>query len=343
MTSILIIAPAWVGDAVMAQPLFMRLKQRFPGATIDAYAPPWVAPVLRRMPEINAVIDNPFGHGQLRLCDRIKAARELRTHHYDQVIVLPNSLKSALIPFFARIPLRTGFVGEFRYGLLNDARSLDESAYPLMVERFALLAEPRGQALARPVPNPRLSINQTQQAATLTKLGLTLAQPVIALCPGAEYGPAKRWPAAHFANLAQALQQRGYQIWLIGSNKDQAIGASIEQISNHVCRNLCGQTSLDEAVDLLACATAVVTNDSGLMHVAAALDKPLVAIYGSSSPGFTPPLSDKARIVSLNLTCSPCFKRECPLGHLNCLLNISPDQVLALLESKKITAKGATP
>ncbi|OGA00320.1 MAG: lipopolysaccharide heptosyltransferase II, partial [Betaproteobacteria bacterium RBG_19FT_COMBO_58_11] len=183
MTNILIIAPAWVGDAVMAQPLFMRLKQRFPGATIDAYAPPWVAPVLRRMPEINAVIDNPFGHGQLRLLDRIKTARELRAHHYDQAIVLPNSLKSALIPFFARIPLRSGFAGEFRYGWLNDARPLDESAYPLMVDRFALLAEPRGRALTRPVPNPRLSINQTQQAATLTKLGLTLAQPVIALCP----------------------------------------------------------------------------------------------------------------------------------------------------------------
>ncbi|MBI5751103.1 MAG: lipopolysaccharide heptosyltransferase II [Hydrogenophilales bacterium] len=339
MTKILIIAPAWVGDAVMAQPLLMRLKQRFPDATIDAYAPPWVAPVLRRMPEISAVIDNPFTHGQQRFFDRIKAARALRAHRYDQVIVLPNSLKSALIPFFARIPLRTGYVGEFRYGLLNDARPLDASAYPLMLERFALLAEPRGQALARPVPHPRLITVETQQAATLAKLGLTLAQPVIALCPGAEYGPAKRWPEAHFAGLAQALQQRGYQIWLIGSKKDQAIGENIAQISHHACRNLCGQTSLDEAVDLLGVATSVVTNDSGLMHVAAALDKPLVAIYGSSSPGFTPPLSGKARIVSLHLPCSPCFKRECPLGHLNCLLNITPDQVLVLLE----TAKGPAP
>jgi heptosyltransferase-2 len=339
VTKILIIAPAWVGDAVMAQPLFMRLKQRFPDASIDAYAPPWVAPVLRRMPEINAVIDNPFTHGQLRFFDRIKAARELRSQHYDQVIVLPNSLKSALIPFFARIPLRTGFAGEFRHGLLNDVRPLDASSYPLMVERFALLAEPCGQAITRPVQNPRLSSNETQQAATLAKLGLTHTPPVIALCPGAEYGPAKRWPAAHFAGLAQALQQRGYQVWLIGSNKDQAIGAGIAQLSNHACRNLCGQTSLDEAVDLLGAATAVVTNDSGLMHAAAALDKPLVAIYGSSSPGFTPPLSGKARIVSLNLPCSPCFKRECPLGHLNCLLNITPDQVLGLLE----TAKGPAP
>ena len=332
MIKILIISPAWVGDAVMAQPLFMRLKQRFPNSTIDAYAPPWVASVLRRMPEINVVIDNPFGHGQLRWFDRIKAARALRAHHYDQVIVLPNSFKSALIPFFARIPLRSGFVGEFRYGLLNDARTLDESAYPLMVERFALLAEPAGQVLVRPVPHPRLSTSETQPAATLTKLGLTLTQPVIALCPGAEYGPAKRWPAAHFASLAQALQQRGYQVWLIGSNKDQAIGGSIEQLSNHACRNLCGQTSLDEAVDLLGVALAVVTNDSGLMHIAAALDKPLVALYGSSSPGFTPPLSDKARIVSLNLTCSPCFQRECPLGHLNCLTQLTPERVAVELD-----------
>lgn len=312
----------------MAQPLFIRLKQRFPDASIDAYAPPWVAPVLRRMPEINAVIDNPFGHGQLRLFDRIKAARKLRAQHYDQVFVLPNSLKSALIPFFARIPARTGFVGEFRHGLLNDARHLDETAYPLMVERFALLAQPRGQTLVRPLPNPRLINSDAQQAATLTKLGLSLAQPVIALCPGAEYGPAKRWPAAHFANLAEALQQRGYQTWLIGSNKDQAIGASIEALSHRAGRNLCGQTTLDEAVDLLGCATIVVTNDSGLMHVAAALNKPLVALYGSSSPGFTPPLSEKARIVSLNLDCSPCFKRECPLGHFNCMVKLTPERVL---------------
>ncbi len=338
VSKILIIAPAWVGDAVMAQPLFMRLKQRFPDATIDAYAPPWVAAVLRRMPQINTVIDNPFAHGQLRFVERIKAARALRAQHYDQAIVLPNSLKSALIPFFAGIPLRTGFVGEFRHGLLNDARVLDKLAYPLMVERFALLAEPAGHALTRPAPYPLLQSQATQQAATLTKLGLSLTQTVIAFCPGAEYGPAKRWPAQHFASLAKTLRQRGYQVWLIGSNKDQAIGASIEQLSDHACRNLCGQTSLDEAIDLLGAAWAVVCNDSGLMHVAAALGKPQVALYGSSSPDFTPPLSDKAHIVSLQLACSPCYKRECPLGHLNCLVNLAPDQVLDLLEMAKGTA-----
>ena len=328
MTKILIIAPSWVGDTVMAQPLFMRLKQRFPDSRIDVYAPYWVAPVLARMPQVNEIILNPFGHGQLRLFERLRAARKLRAAGYDQAIVLPNSFKSALIPFLAGIPQRTGFVGEKRYGLLNDARPLDALTYPLLVERFALLAEPPHQTLTRPVPPPRLRGNDNQRDATLLRLNLSSQQPIIALCPGAEYGPAKRWPEAHFSQLAQSLHQHGFQIWLIGSAKDQAIGEAINALSGNICKNLCGQTTLDEAIDLLACAQAVVTNDSGLMHVAAALDKPLVAIYGSSSPGFTPPLSDKARIVSLNVACSPCFKRECPLGHFDCMLKLAPEHVL---------------
>ena len=333
MTKILIIAPAWVGDTVMAQPLFMRLKQRYANTRIDVYAPHWVAPVLARMPEVNEVILNPFGHGELRLFERLRAARKLRTARYDQAIVLPNSLKSALIPFFAGIPQRTGFVGEMRYGLLNDARPLNEQTYPLMVERFALLAEPRQQTLTRPVPPPRLRVNDNQRDATLLRLNLSSQQPIIAFCPGAEYGPAKRWPEAHFGRLAQALHQQGFQIWLIGSAKDQAIGAAVNAASDAVCHNLCGQTTLDEAIDLLSCATCVVSNDSGLMHVAAALDKLLLAIYGSSSPDFTPPLSPHAHMISLNLACSPCFKRECPLGHFDCMLKLTPERVLEVFST----------
>ncbi len=320
----------------MAQPLFMRLKQRYPDAIIDVYAPPWVAPLLRRMPEVNDVIVNPFGHGQVRLRDRWHAARQLRARAYDQALVLPNSLKSALLPFFAGIPLRTGFVGEMRYGLLNDTHSLDELATPLMVERFARLAEAQSQPLPRPLPAPALRINEVQRDATLARLKLSTQTPIITFCPGAEYGPAKRWPEQHFASLAQALHAQGFQIWLIGSNKDQVLGDAINTACGNLCRNLCGATNLDEAVDLLSCASAVVSNDSGLMHVAAALDKPLIAIYGSSSPDFTPPLSQKARIVSLNLECSPCFKRECPLGHLDCLRKLEPstilEKILRLLE-----------
>lgn len=331
MNKILIIAPSWVGDTVMAQPLFMRLKQRDPQPIIDVFAPAWVAPVLRRMPEVDEVITNPFAHGELRLGVRWQLARAFARQGYSQVIVLPNSLKSALIPFFANIPRRTGFVGELRYGLLNDARRLDAKAYPLMVERFALLANERGQTLAGPIPNPRLDVDDAHRLAVLAKLGIDDRQPAIALCPGAEYGLAKRWPEEHFAALARALAARGYGVWLVGSAKDHPIGEAIAGASEGACRNLCGKTSLDDAVDLLASASAVVTNDSGLMHVAAALGKPLAALYGSSSPAFTPPLSPAAKIVSLNLSCSPCFKRECPLGHLDCLRKLTPEMVLDLL------------
>ncbi len=338
LKKILIIAPSWVGDTVMAQPLLMRLKQRFPISTIDVYAPPWVAPLLRRMPEVNEVLVNPFGHGEVRLRERWHAARRLKKRGYDQALVLPNSLKSALLPFLAGIPQRTGFVGEMRYGLLNDTHSLDELATPLMVERFARLAEPQTQPLTRPLPSPALRVNEPQRDATLARLNLSTEIPIIAFCPGAEYGPAKRWPEEHFAALAKTLQAQGFQIWLVGSNKDQALGDTLNRTSGNLCQNLCGKTSLDEVVDLLSCADAVVSNDSGLMHIAAALNIPLVAIYGSSSPEFTPPLSLKARIVSLNLECSPCFKRECPLGHLDCLRKLEPrtilEKITRLLEKK---------
>jgi heptosyltransferase-2 len=152
---------------------------------------------------------------------------------------------------------------------------------------------------------------------------------------GAEYGPAKRWPAAHFAALAGKLATDGYQVWLLGSAKDAAIGAEIEQASRGAALNLCGRTDLGQAVDLLSTADLVVSNDSGLMHLAAALDRPMVAIFGSSSPGFTPPLSSRARVASLNLPCSPCFKRECPFGHLDCMLQLTPEKILSEIAQLK--------
>ena len=323
---ILIIAPSWVGDTVMTQPLFKRLHERHPGLVLDVLAPAWTLPLLKHMPEVHESIANPFGHGELKLAERYRLGKALRERRYDQAIVLPNSLKSALIPFFAKIPLRTGFVGEMRWGMINDARHLDKHALPLMVERFALLAEENEAPLHRPIPPTSLQTNEAQQLQTLNKLGLAPQKPVAAFCIGAEFGPAKRWPAEHFAALAKLMADR-YEIWLVGSAKDQAIGDQIQALSDNTCVNLCGRTGLSEAIDLLSAATLVVSNDSGLMHVAAALNKPMVALYGSSSPGFTPPLSDKARIVSLNLPCSPCFKRECPLGHFNCMMQMTPQSI----------------
>lgn len=329
MKKALIVAPSWIGDTIMAQPLFSRLHAQHPGLQLDALAPRWVAPVLQRMDDITEVIDNPFGHGQLSLKARWQLGRSLAARGYDAVYVLPNSLKSALIPWLAGIPARIGFLGESRYGLLNRWHRLDKQALPLMVERFAQLAQAPGTPLRRPVAYPVLRSTAEDQAKTLNALGFTRPEKVVAFCPGAEYGPAKRWPAAHFAELARSLAAEGCAIWLFGSPKDHAVAEEISQLAPGLCRNLCGTTSLAQAVDLLALADLVVCNDSGLMHVAAAVDRPIVAIYGSSSPGFTPPLSDRADILSLKLDCSPCFKRECPLVHLDCLNRLTPAQVLS--------------
>jgi heptosyltransferase-2 len=319
---------------MLIQPMLARLKQRYPDSHIDILAPSWTEALLREMPEVNEVITNPFPHGALRLGERYRLGKQLRATGYDKAIVLPNSFKSALVPFFANIPVRIGFIGEMRYGLLNDARKLDKAALPLMVERFALLAESPQDALIRPVPQPRLQVSDEQRQRVLGKFGLDLSQPVAIFCPGAEYGPAKRWPYPYFAELAQNLKSRGYTVWLVGSPKDQEIGEKIVALGNPTSRNLCGETNLSEAIALLSCASLVVSNDSGLMHIAAALDRPMLALYGSSSPGFTPPLSDKAQIVKLDIACSPCFKRECPLGHFNCMKQLTPQFVAKYIPNR---------
>jgi heptosyltransferase-2 len=325
---VLIVGPSWVGDTVLAQPLFMRLHERTPGLELDVLAPPWTAPLVRRMPEVRDVIDNPFGHGDLKVFARRRLGLALRERRYGRAIVLPNSLKSALPPFFAAIAVRTGYRGELRTGVLNDVRRLDEKRLPLLVERFAALAEPHGAPLQRPVPRPRLRADPRNRARALERLQLSTDRPVVAFCPGAEYGEAKRWPAEHFAALAQRVRRAGAQIWLCGSANDAAVAQAIAgRCEGPGIANLCGRTSLADAIDLLSLAAVVVSNDSGLMHVAAALDRPLVALYGSSSPGYTPPLAPQARILTLGLSCSPCFERVCPLGHFRCLRDLAPERV----------------
>ena len=316
---------------VMAQSLFKLIKARSQHTVIDVIAPAWTLDLLARMPEVRRAIPLPLGHGQLRLGARWRLGRELRDERYDQAIVLPNSWKSALPLWAAKIPKRTGYVGEFRYGVLNDARILRKKKRWRMVDRFNALGVARRTPLPD-APTPRLRVDEAALTKALARLQLARpTTPVLALCPGAEYGPAKRWPYAHFAEVAQHKLAQGWAVWLFGSQKDAEVTAKINALAQNRCIDLAGRTGLGEAIDLMSLATGIVTNDSGLMHVAAALERPLVAVFGSSDPTHTPPLSPAAHVLYKGLACSPCFARECPLGHTNCLMEIMPSAVLAAL------------
>ncbi len=333
---VLVVGPSWVGDMVMAQTLYKLLRQESPEAEIHVVAPPWSLPVLERMPEVARGIELAVGHGEVGLRRRWTLARQLRAERYDRAIVLPRSAKAALVPWLARIPLRTGFRGEWRYGLLNDVRSRDASL-DQTVKRFAALGLPRGEAVPDPLPSvfqPRLRSDARNLERLRAVHGLAPGAPLAALMPGAEYGPAKRWPAAHYGALAAALARAGGDVIVLGSAKERALGDQVvAQSGSARVRNLTGETSLADVVDLLAGADVAVSNDSGLLHVAAAAGAPVVAIYGSSSPKFTPPLTDAAAIVYLGIECSPCFARECPLKHLRCLNDLSPATVLRAVDT----------
>lgn len=322
---------------VMAQTLFIELQRRQPRAIIDVLAPDWSRPLLERMPEVNRAVPMPVGHGELRLGARRRLAKALKEEGYDQAIVLPNSLKSALVPLLAGIPQRTGWLGEMRYGLLNDWRKLDKERYPLMVERFVALAGAPDEPLPRKIARPALRIDPTNLEQALTHFNLhTEYGRVLALCPGAEFGEAKRWPAPAYAAVATHYMEQGWQTWIFGSAKDRPVADelrdAIPEKLRGDCRILAGDTSLAQAVDLLSVADAVVSNDSGLMHIAAALDRTLAVVYGSTSPKFTPPLASAVEILSLNLECSPCFQRTCPLEHTNCLKQLPPKMVTEALD-----------
>lgn len=338
MSKILVVGPAWVGDMVMAQSLFKAVKQQGSNVVLDVLAPEWSGPLLERMPEVQEALMLPIGHGNLQLGLRYSIAQRIKAKAYDQAIVLPNSWKSALIPWLARIPKRTGFLGEMRWGLLNDTRILNQQALPFMVQRFVALAYKKGCSIAKEqCPIPQLKTNPKDIENVLEKFAIpnTQIKPLLALCPGAEFGPSKRWPENYYADVANEKLNQGWSVLLLGSKNDIPVCHAIQQQSNNRCIDVTGKTSLGEAIDLISHVSAVVTNDSGLMHIAAALDRPLIAIYGSTDPSFTPPLNQKSQVVRLGLACSPCFKRDCPLEHHRCMRDLEPKQVLSALETLK--------
>ena len=338
MHRILVIAPNWIGDAVMSQPLLAAIKNSHPNTAIDVLATPWVAPVYRACSEVADIIEADLRHGQLQWGMRRALAAQVKKRNYASCYVLPNSLKSALIPWLANIPVRVGYQGELRRFLLTETKANSPKTQRIpMVEHYASLCAPSSNLNAT-IPVPHLTPGASALELARTRLqGASIQTDVlVVLCPGAEYGPSKRWPAAHFAGLAQSILKAkpNASVVLLGSPSDQAIGDAIVSgtASQDRIFNWCGATSLDEAIAIISLCSKVVSNDSGLMHIAAALQVPQVAVFGSSDPNHTPPNSAKATVISLHLPCSPCHQRECPLGHLNCLNQISPARVFAALQ-----------
>ncbi len=324
---LLIVAPNWIGDAVMTQPLLALLK-RNSSCSITVLAPRGLCAVYEAIAEVDALIPSDFEHGQLQWGARRKLARELRAESFDCAYILPNSFKSALVPWLAGIGRRVGYRGEARAVLLTRALRQGEPHEAMLAHYARLAGEITGAATV-----PQLTVSEAASRAACAAFGIRPNSPFIALCPGAEYGPAKRWPARHFAALAEAVARAepDTQVVLVGGPGDRDIAGEITRQSKATLIDLCGHTSLGEAIALLAAATGVVSNDSGLMHVAAALGRPQVAVFGSSDPRHTPPNSARAQVVWLHLDCSPCFARVCPLGHLRCLNEIEPERVRAAL------------
>lgn len=331
----LVIAPQWIGDAVMTEPLMRRLHAR--GERLVVGALPWVAPVYRAMPQVAEVIEFPFAHGGLQFKARRSIAQRLQGR-FDRAYVCPNSLKSALLPFMASIPERYGYFGEARIGLLTHRLKNPKNKPPMVAFYSALSGEADFENDRPQLQLDDATVELALQAQHLPRGGFYV------FAPGAEFGPAKRWPAAYFAELAAQLD---LPVLLLGSGKEAALNDEIVAAAEMIrpgqghYRNLAGKTSLVEALALIAASRGVVSNDSGLMHVAAAFGVPQVAIFGSSSPLHTPPLNDRAAVIWLKadaaymppLDCAPCFERECPLGHTRCLNDVSAARVLTTLRT----------
>ncbi|HET7314892.1 lipopolysaccharide heptosyltransferase II [Salinisphaera sp.] len=316
---VLVIGPSWIGDMVMAQSLFAGLRARRPQATIDVLAPASTARLTERMPQVDEAVTMNIGHGQFAWRRRRETARQLRARGYEQAIVLQRSAKAALVPWLAGIPLRTGYRGELRLGLINDVRTLDKSRYPLKAEHYALLGlAADGDALGE-IDWPRLTVDGARQRELVAELGLDPERPVVGFAPGAAYGGAKAWPVRHYAGLAARLDAAGWACWIFGSDADREVANAMAAAAPKHGVNLAARTSLVDIVDLAALTTRFVGNDTGVMHLASAAAPSVIGLYGSTDPDYAPPLAATSQRLWRGMDCSPCRQRECPLGHHACL------------------------
>jgi heptosyltransferase-2 len=332
----LIIAPSWLGDIIMSQSLLIAIKKQVPEANIDILASSWSHPLLQLMPEVNSTIEFNVKHGELALGYRRNIAKILREKNYEKCYILPNSFKSALVPWIAKIPDRIGWRGEFRYGLLTDCRLLNKSQIPLMANRYAALAYPIEKSLQIQADSPRISLDKQQITSLLATFNLEYQVPTLAICPGAAFGSAKQWPAEYHARVIEYALQQSWQVIILGSKQDIAIS---EMIKNNLAakylnkvNDLTGKTSLMQVIASIALADTIISNDSGLMHLAASLNKSQIAIYGSTSVLHAPPMNSLAESLHIEIDCRPCNKRVCPLKHHRCMRQIHPSMVIKKLK-----------
>ena len=337
---ILLVGPSWVGDSVMSQSLLKVLLSQKKSIEIDVLSPKWTSSIFHRMSEVSQVILSPFEHGDIKLQERWKLGLSLRTKNYKKAIVLPNSLKSSLVPFFAKIPERVGWVGEKRYLLLNDLRNLDKVAYPRMVDRFVALAMNDKQSLPLEIPYPKLNVEKSNQKALSKRHDFKTDLPTISLCPGAEFGPAKRWPPEYFSKVADHFLKKEWQVIVLGSINDAPLCKQIESRldpeNTGLLFNLSGLTNIVDAIDILAFSSLVLTNDSGLMHIAASVGTHLVALYGPSSPDFTPPLSKKAIVLRKENGYRTDRVGTLPGGYDESMASLKPNETIEALERIQI-------
>ncbi|MEC9416057.1 MAG: lipopolysaccharide heptosyltransferase II [Pseudomonadota bacterium] len=328
---LLVVGPSWVGDMVMAQSLFKSLKFDNPDLVIDVLAPEWSSPITERMPEVNKTIVSDLKHGEIGISKRYNLAKRLKENQYNQAIILPRSIKSALIPWLASIPVRTGFKGEMRYRLINDMRQLDPVILNQTVKRFVALGIEKDRVL--PVINyPKLKVLENNKSNIINRLDIDPGKPAIGILPGAEYGPAKRWPPNYFSQVIEEYLVKDWSVFILGSLKEQEISqdiyAQLLETEYPNLYDLTGHTSLLDAVDILSMMDIVLTNDSGLMHIAAAVGTPLVALYGPSSPDFTPPLTDNAKIIRKTTGYSKVRRGDAKGGYHPSLIALKPSEVL---------------
>ncbi|MBQ3775350.1 MAG: lipopolysaccharide heptosyltransferase II [Ruminobacter sp.] len=340
---ILVIAPSWIGDLVMSQCLYMELKKIYPDSIIDVMAPKWCLDVLKRMPEVSNAILMPIGHGVFNLKERYRLGKELKANHYDQAYILPNSFKSALIPLFAGIPYRRGWIGESRYFILTDYRR-NKKDFPKLISRYTSLAhsntEIKSEKDLKEIPTPKLTVHESDTSTASSKFSINIQADVLGICPGAEFGPTKKWPPEYYAIITDKYlsSDSGREVWIFGSNKDvetaEKLKKSVSPDYQKRVHILAGRTTIEEAIDLLAACKFVICNDSGLMHISAAVGVRVIAIFGSTSTLYTPPTTTNALLVESTEPCHPCFKRQCRYGTTDCLKKLTAEMVWNKICSK---------